>query len=165
MASLFRPAPFPQSPGVASGSGTQPAVNPLVAAAPFLFGAGTLLTAQAGERAASIENQRLRRLAGSERATSQRAAIEERRRADIVQSRARAVSAASGAGATDPTVLKIMDDLSAEGEYRALTRTYEGETAAQSLELEGAERKRAARGRSISTLLSGASMFASKYGS
>jgi hypothetical protein len=57
-----------------------------------------------------------------------------------------------------------MADLSAEGEYRALTRMYEGETAAQSLELEATERRHAARGKSISTILSGAATFASKYG-
>lgn len=137
----------------------------LAKAAPFLQAGGTLLSVLSNERGASVENRRLRRLAGNERATSQRSAAEERRLARLMESRARAVAAKSGAGVSDPTVVNLMGDLSAEGEYRALTRMYEGETAAQSLELEGRERKRAARGQSIATVLSGASTFASKYGS
>lgn len=136
----------------------------LAKAAPFLQAGGTLLSVLSNEKGARIEAGRLKRLAGSERATSQRAAIEERRQARLMQSRARAVAASSGAGVDDPTVLNIMSDLEAEGEYRALTRMYEGETAAQSLDLEGKERRRAARGQSIATVLSGAATFASKYG-
>lgn len=136
----------------------------LAAAAPYLQAGGTALSVLSNERGASIDEKRLRRMAGNERATAQRSAAEERRAARLMESRARAVAAKSGAGATDPTVLNIMGDLSAEGEYRALSRMYEGETAAQSLELEGKERKRAERGRSVATILSSAATFASKYG-
>lgn len=135
----------------------------LAAAAPYLQAAGTVLSVGSNERGAKIDARRLRRLAGDERATSQLAAAEERRRARLLESRARAVAAKSGAGASDPSVLNLMADLSAEGEYRALARMYEGETGAQSLELEAKERRRAARGQSISTILSGAATFASKY--
>lgn len=135
----------------------------LAAAAPWLQAAGTIMSVVSNERGASSDARQLRTQAGQTRATSQRAANEERRRGRLLESRARALAAKSGAGVTDPTVIKLMDELSAEGEYRALTRMYEGETEAQSMELEARERKRASRGKSISTLLSGASTFASKY--
>lgn len=135
----------------------------LAAAAHYMQAAGTILSVVSNERGAKSDARRLRRMAGDERATSQRAASEERRRARLVESRARAVAANSGAGASDPSVLNLMADLSAEGEYRALTRMYEGETSAQSLEMEARERRRAARGQSISTILGGAASFASKY--
>lgn len=136
----------------------------LKTAAPYLDVGSSLLSVLSNERGAAVDSRRLDALAGNERATSQRAAAEERRRARLMESRARAVAASSGAGASDPSVTNLMADLSAEGEYRALTRMYEGETAAQSLELEGRERKRDTRGKSISTILSGAATFASKYG-
>lgn len=135
----------------------------LAAAAPYVKMASTLLSAASIQNGASSDAAQLRRMAGSERATAQRASIEERKRVRLLESRARAVAASSGAGASDPTVLNVMADLEAEGEYRALTRLYEGETAAGSLELEAKERKRAARGKAISTILDGASTFASKY--
>jgi hypothetical protein len=133
-------------------------------AAPWLQAAGTVLSVASNERGARADARQLRAMAGQERATSQRAAAEERRRARLLESRARAVAAKSGAGVSDPSVLNLMADLSAEGEYRALTRMYEGETGAQSLETEATQRRKAARGQSISTLLSGVATFASKYG-
>lgn len=132
--------------------------------APYLQAAGTVLSVASNERGTATDARNLRRLAGQERASSQRAAIEERRRAKLLESRARAVAANSGAGVTDPTVLNVMADLSAEGEYRALSRLYEGETGAQTMEVEARQRRRATRGNSISTILSGAATFASKYG-
>lgn len=132
----------------------------LAAAAPYLKVAATVMSVASNERGASTDARRLRGMAGQERATAQRAAIEERRRAGLLESRARAVAAKSGGGVSDPSVIDLIGDISAEGEYRALTRMYEGETAAQSLELEAKERKRLARAKSISTILSGASTFA-----
>lgn len=137
----------------------------LAQAAPYLQAGGTLLSASSTLSGARSDARQMRTMAGQERAGSQRAASEERRRAALLESRARAVAAKSGAGVSDPTVVNLMADLEAEGEYRALTRMYEGETAAKSLELEASTRKKAAKGQAISTLLSGAATFASKYGS
>lgn len=132
--------------------------------APYLQAAGTVLSVASNERGAASDSRQLNRLAGQERATSQRAASDERRRARLLESRARAIGAKSGAAASDPTVLNLMADLSAEGEYRALSRLYEGDTGASSLEQEGIQRQRTTRGNSISTILTGAATFASKYG-
>lgn len=63
-------------------------------------------------------------------ATSQRQAIEERRKASFAVSRARAVAAASGGGATDPTVLNVEAGIAGQGEYNALSRLYTGKAEA-----------------------------------
>ena len=84
----------------------------------------------------------------------------------------------SGAGAADPTVLKLAGDIAGEGEVRALTALYEGEERARSVEsgaairrYEGEAAVRAGRARKRSgefgaygTLLSGFGSLADKYG-
>ena len=83
---------------------------------------------QAKYEAAQMEAQ-----GKSEQATAQRAAIEERRRKRVVQSKAQMLSASSGAGALDPGALDIVGDLEGEGEYNALAALYSGESAASAL--------------------------------
>lgn len=99
------------------------------------------IAAQTQEQAGLYERQLAERQAqalelkaGQERAVSQRAAIEQRRRGALVSSRAQALAAASGAGALDPTVVGIMGDLETETEVRALTALYEGEETGRGLE-------------------------------
>ena len=90
-----------------------------------------------GENARDIgrwQSAQLKQQAGQERASAQRQAIEERRKGDIAVSRARAVAAASGGGASDPTVMNIYSDLASEGEYNAQAVLAEGEEAARGLE-------------------------------
>ena len=82
------------------------------------------------ERAAEAKEQ----AAGQERAVSQRAAIEQRRRGEFVESRVQAISAASGAGALDPTIVGILGDIGRETDIRAETALFEGEEAARGLE-------------------------------
>lgn len=95
----------------------------------------------ARKAAADYEALQLEARAGEERAVSQRAAAEERRQARLVQSRLQARAAASGAGADDPTVMDLDAQLEGEGEYRALTAIYGGESRARNLET-GAELRR-----------------------
>lgn len=75
--------------------------------------------------------------AGQDRATSQRNLIESRRRQSIVMSRERALSADSGAGASDPTIITNEGKIGTEGEINALNALYKGEESARGLE-EGA---------------------------
>ncbi len=116
-----------------------------------------------GERTAA----ELRKRAGTRRAVGQREAAEERRNAKLAYSRALSVAAASGAGVSDPTVVKLFADLQAEGDYRVLSRLFVAEDEAQGIEYrsevalrEGKARKRAAR----LTALSTATSFAETYG-
>ncbi|MER2514533.1 MAG: hypothetical protein ABTQ25_19325 [Nitrosomonas ureae] len=73
-----------------------------------------------------------RQIAGQERASSQRAAIEDRRKGRLAQSRATALAAAGGGTVGD--VSGIIGDLGAESEYSALTSLFEGDDRAQQLE-------------------------------
>ena len=91
----------------------------------------------AGREATQMEQQ-----AGQQRAVSQRAAMEQRRIGRYAESRARAVTAAGGGMATDPTVLDVYADIDREAEIRALYAMYGGEEAARGLEY-GATLKRA----------------------
>lgn len=78
------------------------------------------------------------RVAGNERATAQRQAIEQQRQKRLTQSRAQAVAAASGGGALDPGVLDIMGGLEDQGNYNALVALYEGESSARNYENQAA---------------------------
>lgn len=82
------------------------------------------------ERSAEAKEQ----AAGQERAVSQREAIEQRRQGKFVESRVQAISAASGAGALDPTIVGILGDIGRETDIRAETALFEGEEAARGLE-------------------------------
>lgn len=137
--------------------------------------------AKDSKKAGKFEGAQYRQQAGQERAGSQRQAIEERRAARIAQSRAVAVAAASGAGASDPTVMNIVGNLAADGEYNALSALFSGEEAARGLEnaASGAEYegrssaagyrtranayRSAARNTAIGTALDGMSTFYDKY--
>jgi hypothetical protein len=82
--------------------------------------------------------------AKTERAKAQRQAFDQRRQADLMSSRAQAVSAASGAGAgaDAPSIVKIMSDIAGQGELNAQTAMWNGEEQARGLEL-GAKNARA----------------------
>lgn len=120
----------------------------------------------ANARAQGLEHQaaQARQVAGQERATSQRAAIEQRRRGRLLSSRALAVAAASGAGAGDPTVENILGGIGAEGEFRALSELFIGEERARGLETQAdlrifeseQERRAGKAARSASRLAAGA---------
>jgi hypothetical protein len=63
-------------------------------------------------------------------AAATREAAEERRKQEYIHSRAVAVAAASGGG-TGAGVVKIFADLAAEGEYRVLSRLWQGQNDAE----------------------------------
>lgn len=85
----------------------------------------------AGEFQAKVMEQR----AGQEIAFAQHQGIEEKRVAGLVASRALAVAAASGGGASDTTVVNLISKVKGEGAYRAGVRLYEGESRARNLRL------------------------------
>jgi len=133
--------------------------------------------------AADYEAAQLEQNAGQQAASAQRSAMEDRRQAQIAQSRALAVAAASGGGASDPTVINIISRLSAEGTYRSMSDLYEGREKARQMQEQaaasrysGQRAQQAARlsaaatavqevaRRSVSkTAISGASSLYSKY--
>ena len=128
--------------------------------------------------AADYEAKQLEHQAGQVVAISQREALDERKKAKLLESRALALAAASGGGASDPTIVKIMSDIAGEGAYRAQTALYEGAEESRRL-MKGAEARRmggtmagqsalsVARAReigSVGTLFQGAGSLYAKYG-
>lgn len=137
-----------------------------------LFSASSQLQGgDAARKMAGYEAGQLRSNANNAIAASQRTALEERRKTNLLNSRVQAVAASSGGGATDPTVLNIMGDIAGQGEYNALTELYNGQSQADYLRSEANARIRegkiaqsAAKTNAFSTVLSGASSLYDKYG-
>lgn len=129
----------------AAAAGTAGAASSMLSTAltagTILQGAGQVFGAIGGKRSADFEADQMKAQAGQERASSQRQAGEDRRQKRMVQSRLTAMAAASGGGASDPTVVDIAGDLETEGEYRALSSLWEGEERARGLEAGAASRK------------------------
>lgn len=105
---------------------------------------GGIKERQAAQYNAAIARQRgeqtqevLDEEAGQTEAAAQRTALAQDKVASLVESRAKAVAAASGAGATDPTVINLVSRISAEGALRSLTSIYEGEERARKLRISG----------------------------
>lgn len=129
------------------------AINDFLPAAAELFGTlqsvagygyGSSAARRTGERtqeAAEFEALQLEQNAGQSIAASQRAAMEERRQAALVQSRILAVAAASGGGALDPTVVRLISQQAGEGEYRARAAMYQGEERARAQTMAAAAKR------------------------
>ena len=88
----------------------------------------------AEKRAATSEAYQMRRRANTVAAQSQRAAGEEKRQADLVVSRAKAVAGASGLAVDSPGLKSIYSGIEAHGEYGAATALWNGEETAIGLE-------------------------------
>lgn len=69
--------------------------------------------------------------AGQDQAAGQINAANAQRQSELIQSRALAVAGASGAGMSDPTIVKIMGDLAKEGQLAVDTQLYQGDEAAR----------------------------------
>lgn len=106
---------------------------------------GSLISANAEAKELRAQAGQLDAQAKDDRASSQRRSMEERRQARIAGSRALAVAAASGGGASDPSVINRIAELEGEGEYRALSALYEGETEARTKEAQAAANRRGAK--------------------
>lgn len=72
--------------------------------------------------------------ANEERAAAQRTALEQKRQTDLVQSKLQANAAASGGGASDPTVISLASDIEGQGTYQSLFSMYKGEARGSALE-------------------------------
>lgn len=125
-----------------------------------------------GAANAELQSVQDSRDANDAQVQGQAAAANERRRAKILRSRALAVAGKSGAGVSDPTVTKVLADLDTEGEFRALTSLYEGDTTAQALRSGAASKLRMSNAyrsagnlRAAGTAAEGAYSFFDKYGS
>lgn len=122
---------------------------------------------KAGEADAQFTAEQLRARAANSRATGQRVAENERRQARLLES---AVQARAGGGGMDPTIVKLQADIAGEGEFRALSALYEGDTGALGDEASADSGLRSQRARSnaanyamAGTVLSSAGSMYGKY--
>lgn len=150
-----------------------------------LSAAGSAETGRAAEYSKALTMQRgveTRAIAedeaGQDIAAAQRQAMNQDRMTKLVESRARAVAAAGGAGATDPTVVNLISRISGEGALRSLTALYQGEERARKLRVSGELAERygieqgvgydslasAANMKTAATVVSGVGSLFSKYG-
>lgn len=133
----------------------------------ILGGVGSIAAAGAASSAAAFEARQLEAQSKAEQAAAQREALEERRAARLVQSRARAVSAASGGGVD----YELLGDLEEEGELRFQTAIWAGKEraaskrlAAEGARLDGRSRSTAYKLQAGQTLLGGTGSLMEKYG-
>lgn len=126
--------------------------------------------ASARKAAAEFEAQQLEQNAGQVMSAAQRQAFETGRTGEYTKSRALAVAAASGGGASDPTVINTIANLASETAYRKSIDLYQGEERARQLNLSAAasrysgqigsdvilDQGRAAETQAISGIVSGA---------
>lgn len=122
----------------------------VVGASAAIVGTGaTLVGMQQGAQAGKREKKRLKaqgkaeqagkyfaakqmdQAAKAEEATGSTQASEELRKMELMQSRALAIAGASGAGADDPNVSRIIGDIAVEGQLAAQTQLYNGQEAAR----------------------------------
>ena len=88
---------------------------------------------KAGQEQKEYEAARYEQQAVQEVASAQRDMLEERRRKELVVSRAQALAAFGGGGVSDPTVQNIIADLDSEGAYREAVALYQGKESARQL--------------------------------
>ncbi len=136
-------------------------VTMLLVAGTAMTAGGSIMEGNAAEKSSRFTAQQLERNADTEIASSQREAIEERRRTEIMESRVRAVAAAGGGTSTGAGVTEILAKIDNEGEYNALAALYEGRERASGLRaqaagarVEGKIAKKAGRIRGIGSVLS-----------
>lgn len=129
---------------------------------------GAMKQGKADKGAAEFQAAQYEQQAGQARASGQRSAEEERRKARLVNSTLRA---RAGGGGSDPTIARLAQDIAGEGEYRALTAMYEGEERARGMETSamaarkgGANAQQAGYFRGFATVLDRAPSLYEKYG-
>lgn len=96
-------------------------------------GVAARAAAESRKIAADYQAAQMRVNATQAEAQGQVASLEEMRKSRLVQSRALALAAASGGGASDPTVIHLISNLAAEGELARRTQIYNGNERARAL--------------------------------
>lgn len=136
-----------------------------------LTAAGQYSAGKTEEKRAKLEARQMEEQGKAEIASAQRAGFEQERQGERKASRMLALAAASGGGASDPTVINLMANLAGETQYRKAVEFYEGGERQRQLKYqadvrryEGKEAKRAGKMAAFTTLLSGGSSLYSKYG-
>lgn len=134
----------------------------LAAASAGLGLVGSIASGVAADNAAQFEAAQMEAKGKEEFAAAQREAQAKRREGALVNSRAQALAAASGAGAgTDaPTIVKLMSDTTGEAAYNASTVMYGGEQRKRGLFDSARGRRAEGRASLLGGILGGVGQFA-----
>lgn len=133
---------------------------------------GTIAAGKAQRKDAEFQAQQLDIRAKQEHAAAQREAEDVRRRKELVLSRQQVVSAASGMGADDPSVIEIAADTAGYGRYQEMSalaageaRRKQNEYAAYSARTTGKAAQTASYYSAAGTIIGGiGNVFQQKYG-
>jgi hypothetical protein len=117
--------------------------------------AGAQSQAKFIEAQAKNEQQQLNRMSAEEKAVASRDAQAKSKETSLLLSRQQAVAAASGAGATDPTVLELAGDLAKEGNVQSRELMRQGLEKGQMLEYRGTVGRQMAKSQAKMTRLAG----------
>jgi hypothetical protein len=93
------------------------------------------------KKKAEFEAIQLEEQAGKAVAVGQRENMEIQRHAKLTESRALALAAASGGGASSPTVVNIIGNIAKRGAYEGAVALYNGEERARTLRLAAASKR------------------------
>jgi hypothetical protein len=129
----------------------------LAAALPYIAAAGTVISGlsqadQARQRANLLDTN-----AKSAVASGSQGYANEQIQTSLRMSRLKALSAASGGTSTDPTVQDLGANVGTEGEYRAMSKLYQGQAAAQGLQIQAGVQRSLVAPYTASGILGGAS--------
>jgi hypothetical protein len=132
---------------------------------------GTIAAGKAQAQAANYEAAQLDIKAKEERAAAQREALEKKRETDLLLSRHQALTANSGLGTTDPTILDQTGEIADYGTYQQAMTQYGGESRAAGLEsqasatrLTGKAAQQGAMYAAAGTIINGASSMFDRFG-
>lgn len=122
---------------------------------------GQMAYGQSAREQGDFQAAQLREQAGDSQASGQRQAYFEARHARYVASAALASAAASGGGASDPTVINIIAEIAQEGAYREKAALYQGDERARQMRMQADARQQEGEQRQqSSSLLAGTSLMA-----
>lgn len=108
--------------------------------------------------AAEYEARQADYLAGQSIAASHYEAREQRKAAALLASKALASAAGSGAGASDPTVVDILNGIYSEGAYRSALALYQGQEQARAYNVSATARRVSGQSGASAALAEGGSI-------
>lgn len=129
-----------------------------------LTAGGTVFAGARANQMAQQEAKLLKKRGDEEFAVAQRDAIADKTQARLMQSRARAVAAASGGAVADRTVEDILAGIGARGDYNAKANYYMGATRRNNMYAEASMSRSRGKDALVSSIIdAGGTLFSDRY--
>lgn len=141
--------------GAGAAGGASTAATALSALGAGIGLIGSIQQGAAANRAAKQEAAQMEAKGKEERAAAQREAMVKQREGALVESRQRALAAASGGGTTDPTVVNLMLKTAGDAAYNAATVNYGGEQRQGGLVQAASNRRKEGRASLLGSVIGG----------